>query len=103
MKKSARTKSARLSEKLLHIRSELNLSQAEMLVRLGFSDELFRSNVSQYEHGTRVPALPVLLEYARVAGVNVEEIIDDDLDLPERLPNADENEGVKRSVKRKKQ
>jgi transcriptional regulator with XRE-family HTH domain len=100
MKKSPRTKPARLAEKLLHIRLALNLSQAEMLARLGFSDELFRSNVSQYERGIRVPPLPVLLEYARAAGVNVEEMIDDDLDLPERLPDAKQSEGIKRSVKR---
>jgi transcriptional regulator with XRE-family HTH domain len=95
MKKSPRTKPARLAEKLLHIRLALNLSQAEMLARLGFSDELFRSNVSQYERGIRVPALPVLLEYARAAGVSVEDMIDDDLDLPERLPDA-KQKGVKR-------
>jgi transcriptional regulator with XRE-family HTH domain len=100
MKKSPKTKSVRLAKKLLHIRSELKLSQAEMLVRLGFSEKLYRSNVSQYELGTRVPALPVLLAYARVAGVNMEDLADDDLDLPERLSDANASDGVKQGGER---
>lgn len=82
MKKVSRTKSARLAGKLLQIREGLGLSQTEMLERLGFSDELFRSNVSQYERGHRIPPLPVLLQYARVAGITVETLIDDELNLP---------------------
>lgn len=98
MKNSSRTRSARLAEKLLRIRLELGLSQSEMLGRLGFSDELFRSNISQYELGTREPPLPVLLEYARAANVYVEVLIDDDLDLPEKLPSAKKSEGIKRKT-----
>jgi transcriptional regulator with XRE-family HTH domain len=87
MKKVSRTKSARLAEKLLQIREGLGLSQTEMLERLGFSDELFRSNVSQYERGHRQPPLPVLLMYARAAGVCSDVLIDDSLDLPTKLPS----------------
>ena len=86
MKTTSRTKCARLAEKLLGIREALGLSQSEMLERLGFSDELFRSNVSQYERGHRQPPLPVLLEYARAAGVCVDVLISDDMDLPVKLP-----------------
>jgi transcriptional regulator with XRE-family HTH domain len=82
MKKISRTKCARLAKKLLEIRLALGLSQSEILVRLGFDDELFRSNVSQYERGQRQPPLPVLLMYARAAGVRVDVLIDDDLNLP---------------------
>jgi len=81
VKKVSRTKSARLAGKLLQIREGLGLSQTEMLERLGFSDVLFRSNVSQYERGYRIPPLPVLLQYARVAGITVETLIDDELNL----------------------
>jgi transcriptional regulator with XRE-family HTH domain len=88
MKKPVRTRSAHLADKLLHIRLKLNLSQAEILSRLGFSDELFRSNISQYERGTRVPPPPVLLAYSRVAGVLMEDIVDDKIKLPRRLPRA---------------
>lgn len=92
----SRTKAARLGEKLLRIRLELGLSQTGMLERLGFSEELFRSNVSQYELGTRVPPLPVLLEYARAAGVYVDDLIDDEYDLPDKIPGTVRHEGIKR-------
>lgn len=96
MKNASRTKASRIAEKLLRIRLELNLSQSGMLEHLGFSEELFRSNVSQYELGTREPPLPVLLSYARVAGVWVDVLIDDELDLPEKLPSPAKHEGVRR-------
>lgn len=76
-----------MAEKLLKIREGLGLSQTEMLERLGFSDELFRSNISQYERGHRQPPLPVLLMYARAAGVCVDVLIDDKIELPIKLPN----------------
>jgi transcriptional regulator with XRE-family HTH domain len=100
LSKHSRTKSARLAEKLLQIRLALGLSQSGMLERLGFSEELFRSNVSQYELGTREPALPVLLEYARAANVWVDVLIDDELDLPEGLPSRSKSEGVGREPRR---
>jgi transcriptional regulator with XRE-family HTH domain len=97
--KTSRTKSSRLAEKLLKIRLELNLSQSGMLNHLDFSEELFSSNVSQYERGERVPSLPVLLAYARAANVYVEALIDDDLDLPGKLPSSTKSEGVRRRGK----
>ncbi|HZG52037.1 MAG TPA: helix-turn-helix transcriptional regulator [Pyrinomonadaceae bacterium] len=98
MGSSTRTKAARLGEKLLRIRLELGLSQNGMLERLGFGEELFRSNVSQYELGTRVPPLPVLLEYARAAGVYVDDLIDDEFDLPDKIPGAVRHEGIRRNA-----
>lgn len=94
--KTSRTKSSRLAEKLLKIRLDLNLSQSGLLEHLGFDEELFRSNVSQYELGTRTPALPLLLAYARAANVYVDALIDDELDLPDKLPSAKKSEGVRR-------
>ncbi len=91
----SRTKAARLGEKLLRIRLELGLSQNGMLERLGFGEELFRSNVSQYELGTREPPLPVLLEYARAAGVYVDDLIDDEFDLPDKIPGTVRHEGIR--------
>jgi transcriptional regulator with XRE-family HTH domain len=98
MKKPPRTKSARLAGKLRQIRLTLNLSQTGMLERLGFGAELFRSNISQYEHGRRVPPLPVLLEYARLANVGTGVLIDDDLDLPQALPSPTKHEGIRRKA-----
>ena len=102
MTKHSRTRTARLAEKLLQIRTQLGLSQSEMLERLGFADELFRSNVSQYERGDRFPPLPVILEYARAANVYVDALIDDSVDLPVRLPSSKRSEGVKRASPRKR-
>lgn len=75
----------RLAEKLKQIREMLNLSQNEMLNQLGFKERLFRSNISQYELGTREPSLLVLLAYARLAKVSVDVLIDDELDLPQKI------------------
>lgn len=82
----ARPKPKRLAEKLLQIRLALDLSQDGMLARLELGESHFRSAVSGYELGTREPPLPVLLQYARLAGVCVDTLIDDNLDLPAKLP-----------------
>lgn len=97
MGSASRSKPSRLAEKLLQIRLALSLSQSGMLERLGFSEELFRSNISQYELGTREPSLLILLKYARAANVYVEVLIDDELDLPTKLPSATKHEGVRRT------
>ncbi len=91
-----RAKPARLPEKLSQIRLSLGLSQNEMLRRLGLEEATFRSSISGYELGTREPPLPVLLMYARAANLYVEALIDDEVDLPERLPSTKKHEGIKR-------
>jgi transcriptional regulator with XRE-family HTH domain len=87
MGRMPRPKPARLAEKLIRIRQSLGLSQNGMLARLGLNEKLFRSAISGYELGTREPPLPVLLEYARSVGVWVDVLIDDELDLPAKLPS----------------
>ena len=82
----ARPKPKRLAEKLLQIRLALDLSQDGMLMRLGLDESHFRSVVSGYELGTREPPLPLLLKYARLAGVCLDVLVDDDLNLPANLP-----------------
>ncbi|HEV3468096.1 MAG TPA: helix-turn-helix transcriptional regulator [Pyrinomonadaceae bacterium] len=81
-----RPKPERLAEKLLQIRLALDLSQDGMLARLELGESHFRSAVSGYELGTREPPLPVLLKYARLAGVCLDVLVDDGLDLPSKLP-----------------
>jgi len=71
----------KLAEKLKKIRVNLDLSQSELLEKLGFSDVIFQGNISQYELGRREPPLPVLLAYGRLANISVEELIDDALSL----------------------
>jgi transcriptional regulator with XRE-family HTH domain len=81
-----RPRPERLASKLRQIRESLGLSQTQMLVRLGFEDTMHYGRISQYENDEREPNLNTLLAYARVAGVHLEDIVDDDLDLPSKLP-----------------
>src|SRR2546426_3969412 len=103
MGKGSRPKPERLAEKVRDIRLALGLSQPEMHRQLGLEDEVEYTNISKYELGRNEPPLSTLLQYARVAGVHLEDIVDDELDLPERLPGDVRYRGIKRkSVARKK-
>jgi transcriptional regulator with XRE-family HTH domain len=82
-----RQKPERLADKLRQIRDAFGLSQSEMLKRLEADDLIAYNEISKYELGLREPSLLVLLQYARVAGVCPEVLIDDELDLPEKLPH----------------
>ena len=93
-----RTKPRRLAEKLLNIRTALGLSQNEMIKRLRLTEVLTQSRISGYELGTREPSLPTLLQYARAAGVCVDVLIDDELDLPTKLPSVPRHEGLTRNL-----
>jgi transcriptional regulator with XRE-family HTH domain len=84
MGRVSREKPIRLAEKLLHIRLNLGLSQNQILERLGLNDKVFRSAISGYELGTREPTLPILLKYARLAGVSTDVLIDDDMDMSDK-------------------
>src|ERR1044071_4667921 len=84
---NARPKPKRLAEKLLQIRLALGLSQTEMLKRLGLEEDMKYARISEYEQGMREPSLLTLLEYSRVAGIHMEVLADDELDLPEKLPS----------------
>jgi len=61
------------------------LSQNEILVELDLADRIDRSAISGYEIGTREPTLITLLKYARLAGVTMEALVDDEMDLPKRI------------------
>ena len=86
----------RLAEKLLQIRNGLGLSQRGLIRRMGLADDLTQAEVSMFESGRRVPSLLVLKEYADIAGVWLDVLVSDELDLPEKLPCFPKNEGVKR-------
>ena len=89
----SRIRQARLGGKLLRIRQSLDLSQNELLRFFGLESELDRANISNYELGEREPALYVILKYARAVGVSTDVLIDDELDLPEKLSNLSGNVG----------
>jgi len=67
---------------------------------LGVEDLIEYNSISRYELNKNEPPLMILLEYARLANVYVEVLIDDSLDLPDRLPSPAKSEGV-RSRKRR--
>jgi transcriptional regulator with XRE-family HTH domain len=89
MGKGARQRSERLPSKLKEIRLALGLSQGGMVKRLDLAERMGRERISAFEKEGpegREPPLPVLLKYAEVAGVWVDVLIDDNLDLPDKLP-----------------
>lgn len=84
-----RLRPKRLGQKLAAIRRQLQLSQNEMIRKLGFANVLLREEISSFERGVRVPPPLVLLEYARAANVHVDDLLDDQVELPEELPPRD--------------
>ena len=73
----------RLAEKLKAIRMSLGLSQNELIRRLGFENELIQSHISAYEaeKHNRIPPVGVILQYSKVSGIPLEQIIDDDCEI----------------------
>jgi transcriptional regulator with XRE-family HTH domain len=69
-----------LAAKLLAIRQKLGASQSQMAKLLEF--KVSYSRVSEYESGVREPNLLVLLSYARIAGVSMDILVNDRLELP---------------------
>ncbi len=84
MARGARLKPKRLADKLIQVRTGLGLSQNELIKKLGV--DLTQNRISEYETGKGEPPLPILLLYARAANVSTDVLIDDELDLPAKLP-----------------
>lgn len=83
---SRRAQPARLAAKLLQIRKSLDLTQEQMVKRLGRTKTpIHVGHISGFETGKREPSLFVLLRYARVAGISTDVLIDDDLNLPKKI------------------
>lgn len=86
MGQSRRPRPARLALKLRRIRELLGLSQEQMADRLKHVKSPPQpGHISEFERGKREPSLLVLVAYARVSGVLVDELVDDELDLPKKL------------------
>ncbi len=81
----------RLGEKLRRIREAFGDSQAEFLERLGNPEAILQGSISGYERGQREPPLLILLQYAKVANVFLEVLVDDSLDLPAEIPSRKRN------------
>ena len=86
MDQRRRIRPANLAKKLRQIRLALGFSQSELLTRLDAEELMHYGRISDYELGKREPALWILLAYARVAGIHLEYLVDDNLSLPGDLP-----------------
>ena len=95
MGRGRRQAPARLPEKLFRIREAFGVTQSELVKMLGAEREIKRSYISEYESGEREPPTPLLLGYARLAGVCVEVLLDDELDLPGKIPAAPPHRAVR--------
>jgi transcriptional regulator with XRE-family HTH domain len=92
----ARPKPKRLAEKLLQIRTALGLSQQDIWRHLWPEESVTSDRISKFETGRNEPPLEILLKYTRMAGVHTEALIDDELDLPAKLPGDVRHEEIKR-------
>jgi transcriptional regulator with XRE-family HTH domain len=81
MGKQKRAQPELLAAKLLYVRQQLGLTQPQMLRSLKLNQDLSVGRISEYECGIREPNLIVLLQYARVARISTDELIDDDIDV----------------------
>ena len=95
-----RLKQKRLPEKLRAIRDAFGISQSEMLKRLGAEDLIEYNRLSEFESGKREPPLLILLKYARAANVSTDVLIDDELDLPDKIPIATKKQATKKAVRK---
>lgn len=86
MGRSNRIRPKRLGEKLLLIRTLLGLTLEQMIERLDYKEsKLYPQNISGFEKSEREPNLLILLSYSRLAGVSTDFLIDDELNLSEKL------------------
>ena len=81
-----RVRPKRLAEKLRYVRASLDLTQEELLRKLDIAGLATQSKISEFESGKRDPSLLILLQYSRLAGVHMEILADDEMDLPDKLP-----------------
>lgn len=83
MGRATRHTPKRLAEKLALIRKSLNIETLEeMISALGVDEvRLYRSTILEYERGNREPPLIVLLRYSELAGVTINDLVDDGVDV----------------------
>lgn len=99
MGRASRETPKHLGKKLLQIRTALGLSQDGMLRRLGLAEDYGRHYISGFETGEREPSLLVLLEYSRVAKVWINVLVDDGVNLPDKLPSQVMHRGIRRRIR----
>ena len=88
MGRSNRIRPKRLGEKLKAIRDALGLTQEELINRLDYnSSSIHHQNISGFEKNEREANLLILIAYCDLAGVCLDMLVRDELELPEKLPS----------------
>ena len=70
-----------LPKKLIAVRRKLGLTQTQMAKRIGLG--VSPAHVEEFERGFTEPDLNILLVYSEIAGVHMERLVNDNLELPE--------------------
>lgn len=92
MGRQRRPRPRRLAAKLRQIRTSLGLTQEQMFERLGDTGtSLHAGHIGEFETDRREPNLLVILAYARAmsatgGGEFLEALLDDQMNLPDKLP-----------------
>jgi transcriptional regulator with XRE-family HTH domain len=90
MGRGRRARPKKLQVKLCEIRRKLGITQEEMaisLIKHGAERTTHSGYVADFESGKREPSLLGILAYAKSIGVCADALLDDDIDLPEKLPS----------------
>lgn len=90
MGRGRRARPKKLQEKVCEIRRKLAITQDEMAARLvqyGAEETTHSGYVADFETGKRAPSLLGVLAYAKLIGVCTDVLLDDQMDLPEKLPS----------------
>jgi hypothetical protein len=90
MGRGRRPRPERLQKKVCEIRRTLAITQDELaksLIKHGAEETTHSGYVADFETGKRAPSLLSVLAYARLIGVCSDVLLDDEVDLPEKLPN----------------
>lgn len=88
MGRTRRPQPKKLRIKLREIRLKMELTQDEMAKQLrkaGAERALHSGYVADFESGKREPSLFVILAYAKLMGISTDVLINDKMDLPEKL------------------
>lgn len=82
-----RPRPKRLASKLRQIRTMLSLTQEQMADAVKHLESPPQAgHISEFESGRREPSFLFVLAVARLAGLLMEVLVDDSLELPEQLP-----------------
>ncbi len=84
--KEQRVKPKRMGEKVREIRLRLGITQQKMFELLErHGAKIYVGYIGSYEINEKIPTILVALAYARAAGIPMETLVDDELDLPKKF------------------